>query len=217
MPLKIIWHISLIFQSLPVDFKTARVKPLFKKNSRSEIGNYRPVSILSVASKILERAVYVQLESYLKEKNILYGFQSGFRQSYSTDTCLTHLTDFIRNKTSLGNYTGMVLIDLQKAFDTVDHVILLKKLEALGVSSVDWIKSYLCGRTQIVNVNRVDSTPCDISCGVPQGSILGPLLFLCYVNDMPISVDCKLLLYADDSALLVSGKDPKLIAEKTKH
>ena len=172
-----IFNLSISSSSVPKDFKTARVKPLFKKNERSEVGNYRPVSILSVASKILERAVYVQLESYLRENDILYGFQSGFRGSFSTDTCLTHLTDHIHNQTSCGNFTGMVLIDLQKAFDTVDHVILLKKLEAMGESSVDWFRSYLSGRTQIVNVNQVDSAPLDITCGVPQGSILGPLLF----------------------------------------
>ena len=81
------------------------------------------------------------------------------------------------------------------------------------MSSVEWFRSYLCDRTQIVNVNQVDSAPLNISCGVPQGSILGPLLFLCYVNDMPISVDCKVPLYADDSALWVSGKDPKMVAD----
>ena len=105
------------------------------------------MSIFSVASKILERVVYVQFESYLRENAILYGFQSGFTGSFSTDTCLTHL----HNQTSCGNFTGMVLIDLQKAFDTVqltvDHVILLKQLEAMGVSSVDWFRSYLSGRT----------------------------------------------------------------------
>ena len=125
-------NLSISSSSVPKDFKTARVKSLFKKNERSEVGNYRPVSILSVASKILERAVYVQLESYLRENYILYGFQSGFRGSFSTDTCLTHLTDHIHNQTSCGNFTGMVLIDIQKAFDTVDHVILFKKLEAMG-------------------------------------------------------------------------------------
>ena len=210
-------NLSISSSSVPKDFKSARVKPLFKKNERSEVGNYRPVSILSVASKILERAVYVQLESYLRENDILYSFQSGFRGSFSTDTCLTHLTDHVHNQTSCGNFTGMVLIDLQKAFDTVDHVILLKKLEAMGVSSVEWFRSYLSDRTQIVNVNQVDSAPLDVTCGIPQGSILGPLLFLCYVNDMPISVDCKLLLYADDSALLVSNKDPKIVADKLSH
>jgi hypothetical protein len=114
----------------------------------------------------------------------------------------------------MGNYTGLVLIDLQKAFDTVDHVILCKKLKAMGVASVDWFTSYLSDRKQIVNVNEVDSDPLDVSCGVPQGSILGPLLFLCYVNDMASSVECKLLLYADDSALLVSDKDPDHIANR---
>ena len=172
------------------------------------------MSILCATSKLLARAVYIQLETYLKEKNILYDFQSGFRGAFSTDTCLIHLTDYIRNQMSAGNYTGLVLLDLQKAFDTVDHVILCKKLQAMGITSVDWFKSYLSCRTQIVNVNQVDSDPLNVSCGVPQGSILGPLLSLCYVNDMASSVDFKLLLYADDSALLVSGRDPNYIADK---
>ncbi len=178
-------NLSIVSNTVPKDFKSARVKPLFKKNDRSEVGNYRPVSILSVASKILERAVYVQLEGYLRENNILYSYQSGFRGSFSTDTCLTHLTDLIRKKISNNNFTGMILIDLQKAFDTVDHIILLDKLKAMGVSSIEWFRSYLTNRSQLVNVNGVDSVPLKISCGVPQGSILGPLLFLCYVNDMP--------------------------------
>ncbi len=99
--------------------------------------------------------------------------------------------------------------DLQKAFDTVDHYIMCDKLAAIGVnsSSVEWFRSYLTCRTQVVSVNGVLSSSMNITCGVPQGSILGPLLFLIYVNDMEISVKCKLLLYADDSALLVSGKD----------
>ena len=108
--------------------KLARVKPLYKKNSNLEVGNYRPVSILSIVSKILERAVYVQLENFLVDNNILYDYQSGFRRSYSTDTCLIHLLDHIKINNSLGLYTGMILLDLQKAFDTVDHVILCNKL-----------------------------------------------------------------------------------------
>ena len=122
--------------------------------------------------------------------------------------------DYIRILKSKGNYVGMVLLDLQKAFDTVDHEILCNKLEAMGINFTKWFKSYLGGRQQIVIANETRSDPGIVSCGVPQGSILGPLLFLCYVNDMPISIKCKLLLYADDSALIVSGSDPQTIADK---
>ena len=150
---------------------------------------------------------------YIKDNKLLYEHQSGFRQSYSTDTCLINLMDHIRILKSKGNYVGMVLMDLQKAFDTVDHEILCNKLEAMGINFTKWFKSYLGGRQQIVIANETRSDPGTVNCGVPQGSILGPLLFLCYVNDMPLSVKCKLLLYADDSALLVSGSDPQEIAD----
>ena len=200
--------------TVPEEFKSAHVRPLFKKNSRSDVGNYRPVSILCVSSKILEKAVFTKVDSYLRENNILYDYQYGFRNSFSTDICLIHLTDYIQNQVSKGNYTGLILLDLQKAFDTVNHDILCRKLGAMGIDSVEWFRSYLSGRKQIVHVNKVDSDPLQISCGVPQGSILGPLLFLCYVNDMVTSVDRKLLLYADDSALLVSDKNPQCVADK---
>ena len=108
----------------------------------------------------------------------------------------------------------MVLIDLKKAFDTVDHKMLCKKLEAMGIDFTKWFESYLKGRKQMVIANETCSEMGTVTCGVPQGSILGPLLFLCYINDMPISVKCKLLLYADDSALIVPGLDPDEIAEQ---
>ena len=115
-----------------------------------------------------------------------------------------------------GLFTGIVLIDLQKAFDTVDHEILLLKLEAIGMNkmSVDWFHSYLSSRKQYVEINGVESERQSVVCGVPQGSILGPLLFSIYVNDMVQSVDCELLLYADDSALVISDKNPKIIEQK---
>jgi hypothetical protein len=193
---------------VPNDFKSARVVPNYKKKSRTEAGNYRPVSILSCLSKIIERAVYVQLEQYCKSKDLIYKFQSGFRSSYSTDTALTHLMDSIKINSDQGNYTGMVLLDLQKAFDTVNHDILCNKLKAIGIdnNSVSWFRSYLSNRQQVINVNNHVSDPLDITCGVPQGSILGPLLFLIYVNDMQAAVSCQLLLYADDSSLMVSSK-----------
>ena len=139
----------------------------------------------------------------------MYDLQSGFRQNFSTDSCLIHLSDYILNNQDKGEYTGMVVIDLQKAFDTVNHKILLSKLQALGLDQVaiKWFASYLEDRQQIVQIGDTHSDSCSIKCGVPQGSKLGPLLFLIYVNDMRAAVSCKLLLYADDSALLTSGKD----------
>ena len=125
-PLAHLVNLSIHNGVVPDDLKSARVVPLYKKNDKTNAGNYRPVSVLSIVSKVLEKAVYKQTEKYLLEKDLLYQFQSGFRSGFSTDTCLISLTDHIRNQTDQGNYTGMVLLDLQKAFDTVDHRILLQ-------------------------------------------------------------------------------------------
>ena len=111
-------------------------------------------------------------------------------------------------------FTGMIMLDLQKAFDTVDHDIICRKLLEMGVESVEWFRSYLSDRTQSVHVNDARSDFRSVVCGVPQGSILGPLLFLAYINDMSTSISsfCKLILYADDSAILFSHKDPSYIS-----
>ena len=155
-PLTHVINLSLIQGVAPDDFfKSARVVPLFKKNDKTEVGNYRPVSILTIISKVFEIVVYDQVESYLGQKKLLYKFQSGFRSRYSTDTCLTHLTDFIKFQKDQGHFVGMVLLDLQKAFDTVDHGILLMKLKALGLSQdvSRWFQSYLSDRQQLVDVS----------------------------------------------------------------
>ena len=138
----------------------------------------------------------------MDKNRILYSYQSGFRKHYSTDTCLSYLTNKVQTgykvQTSFeeGLQTGMVLIDLQKAFDTIDHGILLDKMKYLGfsTSTIDWFNSYLFNRSFIVNVGKEYSSPGKLSCGVPQGLILGPLLFLLYVNDMPQAVNSELLL-----------------------
>ena len=216
IPITYIINMSVVENKVPEELKSARVVPLYKKGNKSEVGNFRPVSILSIISKILERAVYSQLKAFLVKNNMLYDLQSGFRGNYSTDTCLIHLTDHIKTQTSKGLYTGMILLDLQKAFDTVDHSILCDKLKAMGIGSVEWFQSYLSDRMQTVQVNDTYSNIEQITCGVPQGSILGPLLFLCYVNDMSLSIssDCKLMLYADDSAILFSHKDVNVISDR---
>ena len=167
-------------------------------------------------SKILERAVNDQLKQFLEKNGLLFEHQSGFRGSFSTDSCTINLTDFVKCEVSRGKMVGMVLIDLQKAFDTVNHSILLDKMGAMGIapSSVSWFRSYLSERAQCVTVNGDRSEFLDVTCGVPQGSILGPQLFLLYINDLNVSISsCRLALYADDSALIFSHTDPGFIAE----
>ena len=122
---------SLIQDIVPDDLKAARVVPIFKKNDKTEVENYRPLSILSIISKVFERVVYDQLVTYLDKRKLFYDLQSGFRTKYSTDTCLIHLTDFKK----YFKWIGMVLLDLEKAFETVHHTILIAKLEAMGLSN----------------------------------------------------------------------------------
>ena len=187
------------------------MKPLFKKGSTTDPKNYRPISLLPLISKILEKVIHDQVQQYLDRNNILYRYQSGFRAKHSTNSCLSYLTDKVQRGFEKGLLTGMILIDLQKAFDTIDHQILLKKMKYLGfsLSSIKWFESYLEERTFSVQVEESLSSPGSLACGVPQGSILGPLLFLLYVNDMSQAVTCDLLLYADDSCLVFQGSDLK--------
>ena len=192
-PLTYLINVSLTTGNIPNELKKTQVVPLYQRKSKTDAGNYRPVSVLCVISKVFERVVFNQLNDYLTANKLLYELQSGFRSSYSTDTCLIYLSDYIRHECDKGNYTGMVVLDLQKAFDTVNHDILLYKLKAVGVNqmALQWFSSYLTGRNQVVDINGTASSAKDISCGVPQGSILGPLLFVIYVNDMTAAVKLR--------------------------
>ena len=212
-PITELCNLSIKLSIFPKKGKPAKLKPLFKKGSKTEAKNYRPISLLPLVSKIIEKIIHNQVESFLSRHDIIYKYQSGFRKNHSTNSCLSYLTNKIQNGFEEGRLTGMILIDLQKAFDTIDHRLLLQKMKYLGFgdSTIAWFRSYLADRTFVVDVNGELSKPGKLTCGVPQGSILGPLLFLLYVNDMPESVSCDLLLYADDSCLVFSDKSFKNI------
>ena len=167
----------------PTVLKIAKLVPVFKKDSRLDYSNYCPISLLSNIEKILEKLMYKRLYTFLDNKNIIYDLQFGFRQQYSTSHALINITENIRKALDDGNIGCGVFVDLQKAFDTVDHKILLAKLNHCGIHGVsnDWFKSYLSNRNQYVSINSIngfDSGLTTINCGIPQGSVLGPPLFL---------------------------------------
>ncbi len=205
-----ICNLSLCTSVFPSDWKQAKVTPVFKEGDKSDVSNYRPISVLSIVSKILERAVHNQLYTYLTNCNILNQYQSGFRSNHSTATTLLDVSDYILNNMNDGKVTAAVFLDLKKAFDTVNHEILLSKLYSYGVrgNTLSWFRSYLDKRSQVVNINSTLSDCKGINVGIPQGSILGPLLFIIYVNSLPNSVTSKVVMYADDTTLLCSSDDP---------
>ena len=188
-PVTFIINTSLRTSKVPCDWKSARVIPLFKKGKADEMDNYRPISILPVLSKVLERPVHIQLYKYLQQYKILSPYQCGFRKCHSTEFAALSFSDNIRRNMDQGQLTGAVFIDLRKAFDTVDHAVLLDKLSNLGIVDKEhgWFTDYLSNRTQVVEFQGVTSTPEAISVGVPQGSILGPLLFILHINDLILS------------------------------
>ena len=200
----------------PDPCKLAKLKPIFKKGSRMDPSNYRSISLLPLISKIFEKIVHDQMIYYIAQYNILCKYQSGFKTKHSTDLCLSYLNDQILKGFDNGLLTGMILIDLQKAFDTIDHYIFLEKLKAISFcdDTVNWFHSYLNYRAFLVSIENKYSSISKISCGVPQGSILGPLLFLIYVNDMKQAVSSDLLIYADDSCLIFQHKH---VTEIEKH
>ena len=201
-------NLSLSTLKVPHGWKRAEVIPLFKDGSKTDPSNYRPISVLPAASKILEKCVHKQVYSYLTECEVLSKAQFGFRKVHSTTTCILNLLDYLYKCMDNGKLVGVVFLDLKKAFDTVDHDILLKKLYKYGLSvnAVDWFSSYLKGRVQTVKANGKISRELETKCGVPQGSVLGPLLFILYINDLEeYLVDFRIGLYADDTALYYSG------------
>ena len=208
--LALLFKTSVEASQFPDIWKVARVTPIHKDGDRMEKSNYRPISVLHVISRLFEELVFNQLYQCMKEKGLFSGDQSGFLHLFSTATCLLKNTDDWYSGLDLGQFVGLVFVDLKKAFNTVDHEILCLKLEHYGIKNreISWFKSYLSDHTQFCRVNGIDSEIRHIETGVPQGSCRGPLLFLIYINDLPQAVqDSAVSMYADDTSLCYRSSD----------
>ena len=210
-PLTHIFNQSFILGVVSDQMKIAKIVPVFKAGNKKVLNNYRPISILPAFSKILEKLTCVRLTNVLESQDIIYKHQYGFRQNYSTIHPILHLLNDIynANDNTSKDITLAIFLDMSKAFDTISHDILLHKLEYYGIRGTcrDWFASYLINRFQYTEIIGQKSTYQNINTGVPQGSILGPILFLIYVNDINNSTNLNILCFADDTTAYKSGSN----------
>ena len=206
-PLTVIINQSLLTGIFPDKLKIAKVIPLYKKDDPHIVDNFRPIPLLPAISNKIEKYVFNQVYAYFDRNKLLYTSQYGFRKLHSTELASLELVDRVRSDIDNGKIPLSIFLDLSKAFDTFDHSILLRKLTHYGLSqtAIRWFSSYLMGRRQLVEFDGTRSTLVSISTGVPQGSILGPLLFIIYMNDIHVARDkFNAIIYADDTNLLSS-------------
>ena len=198
--------------------KLARVIPIHKKGSKFEVGKYRPSSLLSNINKLLEKIVHERTYNFFEKFNCLYKYQFGLRESHSNNHALIEITEKIRKALDSRKFPCGIFLDPQEDFDTVNHEILLRKPEHYGIrnTSKSWFRSYLENRKQLVSLNGTDSETQIMKHGVPQGSVLAPLLFLIYINDLHnVILYCQSYHFADDTNLLCISKSPKKSPKKT--
>lgn len=216
-PFTYICNQSLKTVVFPKKMKTAKVIPCYKAGDCYILSNYRQISLLSQFSKIMEKIFYIRLHDFITKHNILYDQQYGFRKNRTTSMALMEFVEEITTAIEKRRYAVGVFLDLKKAFDTVDHNLLIIKLQKYGIRGVAlaWIISYLYNRNQYVQMGQVKSQFLGVKCGVPQGSVLGPLLFILYINNIcEVSDILRFTLFADDTNLFCCGDNlEKLLDE----
>ena len=201
----------------PSQLKIAKVVPIHKNGTKTDVSNFRPISLLSSFSKIFEKTMHNRVSKFLEDNNALHDMQYGFRSGRSCEHALLAANNEILSSLSKKQIALLLLIDFSKAFDMVDHEILLDKLKHYGIRGIanNWFKSYLSGREQYVTIDGKVSSKLTLKYSVPQGSILGPLLFIIYINDIPnICKFAKFILYADDANIIITGTDMTEILTK---
>lgn len=209
-PLTYLINRSLSEGIFPDILKVAKIIPLHKKGDKTSIDNYRPIALLSSISKILERVIFKRIVAFSLQHNILCDEQHGFRGGRSTTTAMLSFLNNLYDSLDKNNKCFGLFMDLSKAFDLVEHALLIEKLSNYGFRGKlsEWLVSYLSNRKQAVEINGVMSHTLDVTCGVPQGSVLGPLLFILFVNDLPsVANECNLIMFADDNSCLNYNKN----------
>lgn len=218
----IVYLINLCFikGKFPDILKLGVIKPLYKSGSKEKINNYRPISLISSIAKIIEKIIKIRIASFLSKYNILSDNQFGFREGMSTEDAILNLTSYIYNAIDNKVPVLCIFVDLSKAFDTVSHTNLLRKLESYGMRGniYNLIRSYLTGREQVVNIGGGVSEPRTVNYGVPQGTVLGPLLFTVYINSLlKINSKGKIISFADDTAILYTSETWELLQTDVKN
>jgi Reverse transcriptase (RNA-dependent DNA polymerase) len=218
-PLAHVFNLSLIQGYFPRAMKSGKVIPVHKAGDSQSCDNYRPIALLNTFSKILEKVVSARLVSHLEYNKIIDMNQYGFQRSRNTEQNLLQVVNFISDELNKGNFCVGVFLDLKKAFDTVSHDILLSKMHHYGIrgTPLSWFSSYLSGRSQQVEIEGNLSHPCPINISILQGSILGPILFLIQINDLPGASNLKTMLFADDTQGLKGGKNLSNLLDDVNH